>query len=168
MEKYLSAPSREWLLSRPKPQRICRRRVPATLDDLTLGDLFTLQNASGGRGITVAIAKVLLNVSEQEIMQAPADQVFGLVLWVGKEIERINKLFDSVKDDPSPEEVQAGVKDLKFGLFGILDWYAARQGISDQNEVLKVKWVRIYKCMDIDTQRNSYARRLRDILNKKK
>ena len=37
-----------------------------------------------------------------------------------------------------PEEIKAGINDLDFGPFGIIDWYAHRQGYQDQDDAAKV------------------------------
>ena len=52
---------------------------------------------------------------------------------------------------------------MRFGLFGMLDWYAVRMGISDHDQVLKVPWLRIYKCMDMDNKRRAYEKRLQKV-----
>ena len=49
---------------------------------------------------------------------------------------------------------------LDFGSFGVLDWYARRMGITNQNEVREVAWVRIFQCMKNDAIKNEYERRL--------
>ena len=68
-----------------------------------------------------------------------------------------------MQSKPTAKEKQAGVEKLQFGLFGILDWYAKRMGITDHDDVLTVPWLRIYKCMDMDNKVEQYQRRLNDI-----
>ena len=86
--------------------------------------------------------------------------VFGFMHFCRRQIEKINELFSSLKVNYSSDELAAGVKDLQFGPFGVLDWYARRMGITNQNEVRDVAWVRIYNCMKNDTEQNNYERRL--------
>ena len=57
---------------------------------------------------------------------------------------------------------------MNFGLFGLLDYYAQRMGITDHEEVERVPWIRVYKCLDMDAERTRFERRLRNILNKNK
>lgn len=52
---------------------------------------------------------------------------------------------------------------MRFGLFGMLDWYAVRMGISDHDQVLKTPWLRIYKCMEMDNKRSVYERNLQKL-----
>ena len=100
-------------------------------------------------------------------MKESAERVLWFVYFCNKEVERINKLFEAIKPHFDSEEKQAGVDRLKFGSFGILDWYARRMRITDQNEVRNVPWVRIYKCMKNDNELREYDRRLREVYKRK-
>ena len=71
------------------------------------------------------------------------------------------------KHQPTPEEIKAGINDLDFGPFGIIDWYAHRQGYQDQDDAAKVAWVRVCECMRIDNERIAFERRLREIMANK-
>ena len=101
------------------------------------------------------------------VMKESAERVLWFVYFCNKEVERINKLFEAIKPHFDSEEKQAGVDRLKFGSFGILDWYARRMRITDQNEVRNVPWVRIYKCMKNDNELREYDRRLREVYKRK-
>ena len=101
-------------------------------------------------------------------MDEDVNDVFGFVNFVANEILRINKVFSSIKVSYSPEEREAGVEELPFGSFGVLDWYAQRMHIANQNEVRDIAWVRIFQCMKNDNERNEYERRLSKIYSKKK
>ena len=68
---------------------------------------------------------------------------------------------------PTPEERRAGVDKLSFGLFGLVDYYATRMGITDHEQVESVPWVRVYKCLDMDAEKIRYERRLREIYQNK-
>lgn len=85
--------------------------------------------------------------------------------WVSGEVERINKIFESTNTKPTAREKKAGIEQLNFGLFGMLDWYAKRMGIQDHDQVLSTPWLRIYKCIDMDNKRNQYERRYQEIMN---
>ena len=78
-------------------------------------------------------------------------------------MQRINALFDSVKGKPTKEEEKAGIDKLKFGVFGLIDWYALRMGITDHEEVTKVPWGRGYKCLEMDNKRHEFDKRLAKI-----
>ena len=113
-------------------------------------------------------ARVILGIEESEVLASNVMPILALSNWTSKEIQRINKVFESTTVKPSEEELQAGIKELNFGMFGILDYYARRMGVADHEEVENVPWVRIYKCMDMDAQKMRYEKRLRDIYSRKK
>lgn len=95
--------------------------------------------------------------------------VFGFVNFCRAELERINKLFEAVAPTHTSEEIAAGIEDLNFGTFGVIDWYARRMGITNQDEVYSVAWVRIYTCMKNDNEQSEYEKRLnKQYLNKYK
>lgn len=168
IEPYITADTRQWLLSQPKPSRLCGRRVPDTLNDLTFGELVSIQAAGDTRSVVLALCRQILHVKNaRRIMRTPCDKMSGFVQWVTREVTRINQLFDEASRRPTSDEIAAGVLDLNFGVFGVLDWYARRMGYRDQNDVLSVKWVRIYECTRMDAERDEYERRLRDILARK-
>lgn len=152
----------------PKPYAVCKKKTPDTLNDLTMGELMQLQSISTGNEFLFVPCSVLLRIGEPEVMQAEAAEVLGFSYWVAREVKRINKLFASTSVPPTPEEKQAGSDRLGFGLFGLLDYYARRMGIPNHEDVERVPWIRVYKCLDMDAKRMVFERRLRNILMKKK
>ncbi len=166
LERILTEESKRTLQTAPKPGEVCGVAVPHDLNDLTIGELFSLK-ADSQHDLVEHIASIVLRIDPLRLYDERADKVFGLLFWVGRELERISKLFERANRKPTPEEVKAGALNLDFGPFGILDWYATRQGYKDQNEVMGVPWVRIYECMRIDNERAAYERRLQEILAKK-
>lgn len=168
MERYLSPKTVAQLTSQPKPASVCGQPVPDSLDDLTFGDLMALQNIKDNHTLIEALSRIVLKTPPEQVLCAPATEVFGLVSWIGKEVERINKLFEGIKTTPSDDERAAGIESLSFGVFGVADWYARRMGMTDQDDALKIKWVRIFECMRMDNEVDAYGRRLREIISKKK
>lgn len=166
IERALTPESRAALQALPKPDKVCGVRTPRNLNDLTIGDLFNLQVA-GPQALIEKIAAVILKVHPRRCYNERADKMLGFVFWVGRELERIAALFASTSSQPTPEEIRAGINDLDFGPFGVIDWYARRQGYKDQNDAANVAWVRVYKCMDIDNKQAAFERRLRDIIANK-
>lgn len=152
----------------PKPSTVGKVHTPVTLNDLSIGELIKLQSISDARGFVFAPCQILLNIPEDEVYKEEASQVLGFSVWVAKEVERINKLFASTNVPLTSEEKQAGAERLNFGAFGLLDYFALRMGIEDHEDVERIPWVRIYKCLDIDSKRTIYQRKLREILSKKK
>lgn len=150
-----------------KPTYLSGKRVPDSLNDITIGQLIMLQYISTDADFMLKPASIIMGIQDDMLLKEQAEKVIGFSYWVAKELERINKLFKNTSIPPIQEEKQAGVEKLNFGSFGIIDWFAQRMGITDHSEVENVPWVRIYKCLDMDAKRFVYERRLREIYNKR-
>lgn len=150
----------ERLRSQPRPSMLCGRKVPESLNALSYGTLDDLRAATSAEDPTAECVRVLLGVDAKELYEADVNDVFGFFSFVGREIEKINKLFKGIHHSYSKEEEAAGVHELDFGSFGVLDWYARRMGITNQNDVRDVAWVRIYQCMKNDNMQAEFERRL--------
>lgn len=149
-----------------RPFAVAGVQTPATLNDLNMGQLMQLQGIRTDRDFIFIPCQVLLGLPECSVIKSDASEVLGFCYWVAKEVERINKLFASASVPPTPEEVKAGADGLNFGMFGLVDYYALRMGITDHEAVERVPWVRVYKCLDMDARRIMVDRRLRKILMK--
>lgn len=147
----------------PKPDFVAGVRVPDNLNALTVGKLLELQSISNEVDCIMIPCRVVLDLSIGEVEGCKVEDILGFSSWVTKEIERIAKLFETTSVVPTPEEKRAGVDRLSFGLFGLVDYYATRMGITDHEQVESVPWVRVYKCLDMDAERIRYERRLRKI-----
>lgn len=160
----------EQLKAAPRPSVIGKHEVPANLNGLSYGMLDDLQNVAKDKEKDPAIEcmGLLLDMTPAEVFAANVVDVFGFINFITEELRKINSLFARIKVKYSSEELQAGVKELDFGSFGVLDWYARRMGIVNQNDVRDVAWVRIYTCMKNDADQNNYERRLRKQYEKKK
>ena len=62
------------------------------------------------------------------------------------------------------EQMRAGIDRLNFGVFGLIDWYARRMGITDHDEVLKVPVLRVYQCLKMDKEQQEYENRLAKVI----
>lgn len=151
-----------------KPLAVCGVPVPESLNDITFGKLSELMNINDANDLIMVTCRVLLGLDAETIMRADAFDVMGFVMFVSREVERIGKLFASTNVEPSPEEVRAGIRELNFGMFGLVDYFAKRMGITDHEQVMSFPWVRIYKCLEIDSKNTAYERRLRKVYAEKK
>lgn len=152
------------LKRQPRPDVMCGKVIPHDLNMITYGQLYDIREAVSEDGIksVFAIAEVLLG-EPVSLFEEDVNIVFGFINFCTSEIERINKLFEGISPEYSSEERQAGVEQLNFGSFGIMDWYAKRMGITDQNDVRDVAWVRIFTCMKNDMEQQQYERRLQEV-----
>ena len=151
----------------PKPSRLCGRQVPNNLDSLMFEQLCRLQTIRNVHALLLIPPEIILGLPAAKIMRTSARDAIRFAIWVGTEIERINKLFQSTIVNPTKEEIAAGIERLRFGPFGMVDWFAQRMHIADHDQVMALPWLRLYECARIDARRAEYERRLRDIYQQK-
>lgn len=145
-----------------RPAYIGEVKCPEDLSALTIGQIIEIGEADGAEA-DYRIIEIVLGIGKAETDKCRATEVVAFLSWIGGQVKHINRLFEQVQTKPTAKEKQAGVEKLQFGLFGILDWYAKRMGITNHDEVLAVPWLRIYKCMDMDNKVEQYQRRLNEI-----
>lgn len=154
------------LAAQQRPRTLCGERVPGDLGALTYGQLTDMQALTETDNIPMRLCEIIFGKS-LDIYSEDVNKVFGFLNFCRDELQRINKLFSGIETSYSPEEIAAGARQLDFGAFGVLDWYAKRMGIKNQNDVRDVAWVRIYTCMKNDNEVQKYERRLQDAYMKK-
>lgn len=147
-----------------RPSFLGETEIPANLNGISYGKLDDLSRIGGEKDPIAAVVEIVLDLKPEEIYRLPVTKVFGFSNFVVKEVERINGLFSAIKLDHTSEEISAGIEKLNFGSFGVLDWYARRMRITNQNEVRSVPWVRIYTCMRNDTAQAAYERRYNKVM----
>ena len=145
-----------------RPAYIGEVKCPEDLNGLNIGQLIEIGEANG-TDADYRIVSIVLDMDKAQTDNCRATEVVAFLSWVGRQVKRINRLFEQVQTKPTAKEKQAGVDTLQFGLFGILDWYAKRMGITNHDDVLCVPWLRIYKCMDMDNKVERFQRRYNDI-----
>lgn len=146
-----------------KPYKVGEHRTPDNLNEMTIGQMLQLSEMRTGEDMFYMVTKVLLGMDEKETANSLAVEVVSFVGWVIGQVERINRLFDKAKGHPTDKEVRAGIERLRFGMFGLVDWYAKRMGIQNHDDVIGVSWMRVYKCLDIDNKTQEFQRRLAEI-----
>lgn len=167
LARYVTADTWARLRREPCPLRLCRCDVPQDLNGITLGDLLDLQGKSYAELLSVA-PKVLLHLSGNKVARLEVGKAGGLANMVAAELERIGKMWQECRVQPTEAEKRAGAEALNFGPFGLVDWFAKRQGISDHDRVLQVPWLTVWQCLKIDSERTIYERRLLEAQKKKK
>ena len=162
-EPYLEEAQVEALKAVECPARIAGIEVPQSLDDLTLGQLISLETTGREKGIFAAVAEVLLGKGADWAMKAPAFPMLGLRNMVVREQDRIAALFASLSREHDAAEIMAGVENLNFGIFGLADWYAQRMHITNHDEAFATPWLRIWQCRKNDSDEAEYQKRLTKI-----
>lgn len=147
-----------------RPEFVGAYEVPDNLNELTIGQIISLSGINDSKEPFYRICDIILGMNKQEVDEARAIDVVRFVGWVYAEVKKINKLFESTSIKPTQSEVKAGIKQLNFGLFGMLDWYAKRMGYTNHDDVLNVGWMRIYKCLDMDAKTTLFQRKMQENL----
>lgn len=150
-----------------RPQKVGGCKVMDDLSEMTLGQMMELQDCEGAKDMFYRTCRVLLGMEKHDVDESLAVEVVAFTGWVAGRIIKINKLFNSVKLEPTDDQVRAGISKMNFGIFGIVDWYAKRMGITDHEKVFGVSWMRIYKCLEIDTRTEQFNRRLHKVMSRK-
>lgn len=165
--KATSSDYSEAIKSLNRPKYVCGVLTPESLSDITFGELVMLQSIVTDDDFIFKPSEIILKLSRDALMSAEAIDVIGFSMFVSSEVSKINSLFRKTEVKPTKEEIKAGAESLNFGVFGIIDYYALRMGITNHEEVESVPWIRIYKCLDIDSQKNRFQRRLQKIYAEK-
>lgn len=143
------------------PARIGAKEAPQSLANISLEDLYQLEAISAEKGVFFAIGSVLLGMTDEETLKAPALEMLGLRNMVVAEQDRIAALFAQLEREPSAAETLAGVENLNFGFFGLADWYARRMHITDHDVAFRTPWARIWQCRKNDLDTQEYQERVR-------
>lgn len=146
-----------------RPLKVGKVPTPSNLDDMTIGQMVQMSDCKTGADLFYRVCEVMLGMNMEHVDNCLAVEVVRFVGWVLGRVKIINGLFDKAKSKPSDEELMAGINQLKFGIFGLIDWYALRMGITDHEEVMKVPWGRVYKCLDMDKRTNDYRKKLQKV-----
>lgn len=150
----------EILSNAPKPDYISGMEVMSNLNMITYGELDDLSRIGSNDDPGAKILNILLDIDPVDAYQINVFDVFGFLNFVKEEVLRINTLFANIKATHTSEEVAAGIENLNFGTFGVVDWYARRMGITNHDEVYSIPWIRIYTCMKNDNEKSEYESRL--------
>ena len=146
-----------------KPLFFGNKGVPDDLNELNFGQIVKLQGIKDVGEMFLIPPQVVLGVSVDVVMGTDAVDVVRFASWVAREMKRINNLFASTNRSPTDREKKAGIDLLSFGIFGTVDYYAQRMGITDHEEVMSAPWIRVYKCLQIDSEKAKYEQRLRKV-----
>lgn len=150
-----------------RPEYICGKKVPENLNMISYGVLDRLSRLDKSDDAAADAVSIVMEIPRQEVYDIDVNEVIGFFNFVSREVKRINDLFTEIKLDYSAEEITAGIENMSFGSFGVLDWYAKRMGVTNQNDVYNIAWVRIYNCMKIDNQKELFRRRLDKVYSEK-
>ena len=142
-----------------------RHNVPDNLNELSIGKLMELSSLPTDDESIYSMCEIIFGMGRKEVDRARAVDVVMFCGWLQGEVEKISKLFAKAKGTPTEREKKAGIDKLSFGLFGLLDWYALRMGITNHDDVLPVPWMRVYKCLDMDEKKALFNKKLQEVIS---
>lgn len=148
-----------------RPFNVGKHVVPENLNELSIGQLLELSTLPAEDDSIYEVCRITMGMSRKEVDKARAVDVVMFCGWAQGEVEKICRLFTKSKSKPNQMQKKAGIDKLQFGMFGILDWYALRMGITNHDDVLSVPWMRIYKCMDMDEKKAEYEKNYQKVLS---
>jgi hypothetical protein len=103
-------------------------KLPKNFMEYTLDEYFGLLNAV--KGGDLSIINYIFGKEKKEMTIAV---FFGRLKAIEKQFKNVKNAFDSIQKPPmSSEARQAGFGNLDFGEFGLLDYIAKRQNLSDK------------------------------------
>lgn len=155
---------RELTEKMPRPRRLAGRWMPEDLNGMSMGTLVEVLEQKE----ELKLLSVVYGISTSELEAERAENVIGAIRWTVKQLESITGLFSMLEREYTAEELAAGIETMKGDIFSTIDWYARRMGITDHDEVLKVSWIKIWRCAKDDRDAAEYSRRLQSIMNNKK
>jgi hypothetical protein len=168
----MTAESRERLARIPCPKRIAGHQAPKDLNALTMEQLISLWSIPDEKSIPSDSLAAVFGYHanprrcerKERLIRRHARHVrigkaVGWCNFIQSELLRIKEMWSRCEVPIEALDRQAGVEQLNFGFFSIIDAYAQRQHISDPDEVLKVQWMKVWQSLLKDAETYKYKRR---------
>lgn len=155
-----------WAKSRKKPPVVCDKEIAdSAINLITFAEYVKLAATKDDNAFLLAAQEVF---GITGLRNENAERALGFLNWAAHGVARITDLFNKASIPATSEEKAAGVEKLRFGLFGIVDWYARRMHISHA-AAEETRWINLYKCLDMDVKTAIYERKLQQqYINKSK
>ena len=167
----LTTDSIDSLKKAERPDMMNGNPLKENINGLMYGELIDLMSISSIKDEFILPMQIVEGMTEEEVLKTDIAVTAGYRNWIVNEVERVQKLFDDLNEKIRyrGNEIVAGIQELKFGAFGVVDSYARRMGIVNHDYVMQcVPWIVIYQTMKMDIETTAYQRRLQDIIYKSK
>ena len=176
-EDLITEESKAKLQAIGRPSKLALKKTPENLDDITLGQLITLWRIKDEWDLFYLSAICVLAYDDNDrrynfkqkligrrLRHTGAGKAIGWSNFVSNELLRINEMWQKCNVPLTDIDRQAGADNLNFGFFSIIDAYAQRQGITDHDDVLKVKWIKVWQSLQKDAEIAKFQLRRERIL----
>ena len=147
----------------PKPEKVGDVVLPNDLTELTFGEVIMLLSCDAEESFVQAAASIF---KIEDINNEQAEQAWGFLMWVQKDILAIAERFSKCSIEPTADELQAGANRMSFGWFGLIDWFALRMHITHE-QAENTCWMNVLRSLEIDTEKQRYERRFRQLQERK-
>lgn len=138
------------------------------LPEITYGQRIDLSEIKTWKDLLFVPQKILRGLNDNSIMNMPFFEAYNYGMSVIDELSRMNKRDEnSLKYNPTKEELKAGYNDLNHGIFGVVDKIAVRLHIS-HDEVFNLPEKRVFAILKIDFDNMMYQKRYNEIISKTK
>jgi hypothetical protein len=109
-----------------------RVALPKNIMSYTLDEYFGLLNAAKNGDISI-VSYIFAKQDKNFLKRLTVWKYFGILREVEEQFALIKRNFDAIPKPPmSQEAIQAGFDKLDFGDFGLLDYIAKRQHLTDE------------------------------------
>lgn len=159
----------------PKSERITDRPFE-TVDGIqikkgthiTFEELLSFWDAKTDDELVKATAKTYFYMENQkEIARLPMFKFLRMMEY-GKDVAvYAAEQFATIKRTHTPEEIAAGIQDIKSDHFSIIDGFCLRNGIVDREIGYETPWMIIFRCFEEDFKRDTFARRYSEVIERK-
>ena len=159
----------------PKSERIVDRPFE-TVDGIeikkgthiTFEELLSFWDAKTDEELINATAKTYFGITDKkEINRLPLFKFLRMMEY-GKDIAVFAaEQFKTIKRQYTPEEIAAGIQEIKSDHFSIIDGFCLRNGIVDREVGYETQWMIIFRCFEEDFKRDTFARRYSEVIERK-
>ena len=133
--------------------------------DITFENLLDFWNSDNDTDFIKLTAKTYLNV--ESLNNLPLFDCLRLLDYAKDVAVEAAKLFQTIKRDYTPEEIEAGIQDIKSSDFDVVDRYCQRNGIYDVEIGYQTEWIKIFKSFESDFHKNNFERSYNDVISNK-
>jgi hypothetical protein len=148
------------------PETLAGVAIPTDLNKCEIWQILALKSMQP-ESVYVKAAEILLGLESWQVENEEVEKVLGFGNWLAEQMKQAADLFKKCHVPPTPEEKAAGVEQLNFGDFGLLDWFAQRMHIT-HDAAEHTNWLIVWQCMYNDAQKTLYERRLMKVRSRKK
>ena len=151
-----------------KPESVGGHKLPENLDSISYGQRLDLMEMKTDEDAIFMPCEILFKMTRHQILSESIYKIAALSKWVVSELNRMTERENrTLKYNPEPEELRAGINRVNFGAFGLIDTIVKTRPVYTHEDVLSLSCSKIYAMQLIDYQNRMFEKRLRKEYSKK-